>query len=135
MRSVILKCHDGWAFQITFCLKIVLFEENRSVLLLFQINLNLPEKKLQRISKNRIIVTLSCCALQQTWRQFGPGVWCLFVNISGHADSLTVEGKGKKTSRFCVIEREYSNKLYELGCFPIKPTRITKTFIWPTSGP
>ena len=34
--------------------------------------------------------------------------------------------KEKKTSRFCVIEREYSNKLYELGCFPIKPTHITK---------
>ena len=40
--------------------------------------------------------------------------------------------KEKKTSRFCVIEREYSNKLHELGCFPIKPTHITKTFIWPT---
>ena len=22
--------------------------------------------------------------LQQTWKQFGPGEWCLFVNISGH---------------------------------------------------
>ena len=50
-------------------------------------------------------------------------------------DTDGVEEKGKKTSGFCVIEREYSNKLYELGCFPIKPTRITKTFIWPTSGP
>ena len=50
-------------------------------------------------------------------------------------DTDSVEEKGKKTSRLCVIEREYSNKLYELGCFPIKPTDITKTFIWPTSGP
>ena len=54
---------------------------------------NLPEKKLWRISKNWIIVTLFCCVLQQTWRQFGPGVWCLFINISGH----TVWKKKEKT--------------------------------------
>ena len=47
----------------------------------------------------------------------------------------SVGGKEKKTSRFCVIERKYSNKLYEMGRFPIKPTHITKTIIWPTLGP
>ena len=45
---------------------------------------NFLEKKLEGISKNRIIVTLFCCVLQQTRRQFGPSEWCLFVNISGH---------------------------------------------------
>ena len=75
---------------------------------------NLPEKKLWRISKNWIIVTLFCCVLQQTWRQFGPGVWCLFINISGHRQCGR---KRKKPSRFCVIKREYSNKLYELEMF------------------
>ena len=73
---------------------------------------NLPEKKLWRISKNWTIVTLFCCVLQQTWRQFGPGVWCLFINISGHGKCGR---KRKKPSRFCLIKREYSNKLYELG--------------------
>ena len=77
-----------------------------------------------------------------------PVLLCIHFNrhgdnlglVSGAYSSIflytdSVEGKGKKTSRFCVTEREYSNKLYELGCFPIKPTHITKTFIWPTSGP
>ena len=123
---------DG-QFKWIFCLKIVLFEESRSVLP-FQINLTIicQRKNCEEFSKNRIIATLFCCVLQQTWRQFGPGEWCLFVNISGHGQCGR---KRKKTSRFCVIEREYSNRLYELRCFPIKPTRITETFIWPGSGP
>ena len=36
--------------------------------------------------------------------------------------------KEKKTSRFCVIEREYSNKLDELGRFPIKTNSHHKNF-------
>ena len=52
--------------------------------------------------------------------------WCVVACSSIFLDTDSVEGKGKKTSRFCVIERESSNKLYELGCFPVKPTRITK---------
>ena len=111
--------------------KLYFWRKSKHITIPDQSYYNLPEKKLWRIS-NWTIVTLFCCVLQQTWRQFGPGVWCLFINISGHGQCGR---KRKKPSRFCVIKREYSNKLYELGCSPIKPTRITKTIIWPTSGP
>ena len=61
--------------------------------------------------------------------------WCV-VLIRQYFWTRTVwKEKEKNTSRFCVTERENLNKSYELGCFPIKPTRITKTFIWPRSGP
>ena len=60
------------------------------------------------------------------------GVWCLFVNFSRHGQCGR---KRKKTSRFCVIEKEYSNKLSKMGCFPIKPVHITKTIIWPILAP
>ena len=60
--------------------------------------------------------------------------WCV-VLIHQYFWTQTVWKKKKKPSRFCVIKREYSNKLYELRCSPIKPTCITETIIWPTSGP
>ena len=55
--------------------------------------------------------------------------------LSIFLDKDSVEEKGKKTSRFGVIERDYSNKFYELGWFLIKKTLITKTINWPTLGP
>ena len=86
MRTVtILKFHGGWAVQMDF-----LFENctfwwmSKRITIPDQCYYNLPERKLWRILKNRVIVTLFCCVLQQTWRQFGPSEWCLFVNISGH---------------------------------------------------
>ena len=124
----ILKFHDGWQLKWIFCLKIVPFQINLNIICL--------RKNCEEFPKNLLIVILFCCVLQQTWRLFGPGVWCLFVNFSRHFRHMdSVEGKERKTSRFCVIEREYSNKLYEMGCFPIKPTHITKTIIWPNIRP
>ena len=47
------------------------------------------------------IVTLFCCVLQHTWRQFGPSVSCLFVNISGRGQCGR---KRKKEINLTVLE-------------------------------
>ena len=50
------------------------------------------------------------------------------ANSSIFLDTDSVEGKGKKTSRFCVMEREYSNKLYELEMFSYQTNSHHKNF-------
>ena len=85
MRTVtILKFHGGWAVQIDILFENYTFWRTSKRITIQIILTVICYRKNWRISKNRIIVTLFCCVLQQTWRQFGPSVWCLFVNISGH---------------------------------------------------
>ena len=86
---------------------------------------NLPEKKLWRISKNRVIVTLFCCVLQQTWRQLGPGVWCLFVNISGHGQCGR---KRKKTSRILRNRKRIFKQIVWTGMFSYQTNSHHKNF-------
>ena len=68
MRTVtILKFHGGWAVQMDFLLENCTFwRKSKRTTIPDQSYYNFLEKKLWRISKNRIIVILFCCVLQQT---------------------------------------------------------------------
>ena len=103
------------------------FEENRSILP-FQINLTIICQRKSCEEFRRTVLLCTSTDMETIW------AWCV-VLIHQYFWTWTVWKEKDKPSRFCVIKREYSNKLYELGCSPIKPTRITKTIIWPTSGP
>ena len=85
MRNVtILKFHDGRQFKWILCLKIVLFEESRSVLP-FQINLAIicqseTVKNFEEPDNCDPVLLCTSTDMETIW----PGVWCLFINISGH---------------------------------------------------
>ena len=86
MRNItMLKFHGGWAAEMDFLFENRTFwRKSKPITIPDQSYYNFLEKKLWRISKNRIIVTLFCWVVQQRWRQSGPSEWYLYVNISGH---------------------------------------------------
>ena len=92
---------------------------------------NLPEKKLKNFEEpDNCDPVLLCTStdMETIW------AWCV-VLIRQFFKTRTVWKEKEKRHPDFVIERECSNELYELGCFPIKPTCIIKTIIWPTLSP
>ena len=129
MRNIrILKFIGGRPFKWIFGLKIVLFKESRSILQ-FQIYFTMIywRKNCEEFQKPDNCDSVLLCIstdMKTIW------AWCV-VLIGEFLQTQTEE----TDIQILCYKKRVLKQLYELGCFPIKPTHISKITNWPTLRP